>query len=57
MYTDAAQRDGSVARKMWVPLDIILTIGILFYQIFYRYVEASERIYEDYEKIGQGKKR
>ena len=34
--------DGSEARRMWIPLDIILTILIVFYQIFYRYMEILE---------------
>jgi len=27
---------------MWVPLDVILTVLIVFYQMFYRYMEKLE---------------
>jgi len=27
---------------MWVPLDVILTVLIVFYQIFYRFMEKLE---------------
>ena len=27
---------------MWIPLDVVLTILIVFYQIYYRYMEILE---------------
>ena len=35
--------DHSQARRMWVPLDIILTFLIVCYQIFYRLLEVMEK--------------
>lgn len=43
-YTDAAERDGSTIRQMWIPLDIILTVLIVMYQIYYRTVERMEEL-------------
>ena len=39
---DAFEKDKSTARRMWIPLDIILTVLIVFYQIYYRYMEIIE---------------
>ena len=43
-------KDGSQARRMWIPLDIILTCLIVCYQIFYRYIEIlNEKAHEEEE--------
>jgi len=34
IFTDAVSQDNSDARKIWIPLDIILTINIALYQLF-----------------------
>lgn len=35
-------KEESQARRMWVPLDIILTFLIVCYQAFYRFMEILE---------------
>ena len=35
--TDITKRESSQSTKMWIPLDILLTIGISMYQVFYNY--------------------
>ena len=32
-FTDARQQDNSDLRKIWIPLDIILTFNIAMYQL------------------------
>jgi hypothetical protein len=46
-FTDSADRDKSKASKMWIPLDIGLTICIFLYQLFYRVVGEKEGGDED----------
>ena len=41
-FTDARQNDVSLAKKIWIPLDMILTFGVTMYQLFYRYLEKWE---------------
>jgi len=35
IFTDARYREISEAAKMWIPLDIILTINIVIYKLYY----------------------
>ena len=37
IFTDARNVSVSETSKMWIPLDIILTIFICMYQVFYFY--------------------
>jgi hypothetical protein len=37
-FTDLKEKESSETTKMWIPLDIILTINITLYQIFYNYI-------------------
>ena len=41
-FTDDVANDPSQARKMWIPLDIILTIGISLYQVFYHFMSKMD---------------
>jgi len=34
LFTDAVEQDNSVVRKIWIPLDVILTLNIALYQWF-----------------------
>jgi hypothetical protein len=38
-FTSASADEASESSKIWVPLDIILTINISLYQLFYVYEE------------------
>lgn len=42
-FTDAVSQDNFPTRKIWIPLDIILTINITLYQIFYHYFDKFEK--------------
>jgi len=43
-FTDLKEKESSQTTKMWIPLDIILTINITLYQIFYNYIQKVENI-------------
>ena len=38
-FTDARQNCNSLAKKIWIPLDMLLTLGVTMYQFGYRYME------------------
>ena len=42
-FTDAVKRDSYATRKIWIPLDIVLTVNITLYQVFYHFMEKLER--------------
>ena len=37
VFTDAREKEISLAARMWVPLDILLTFNIAAYQFYYVY--------------------
>ena len=45
-FTDSVQRDASESSKIWIPLDILLTVLILVYQIFFNFLQRFENLME-----------
>jgi hypothetical protein len=44
--TDAVKREASESSKIWIPLDILLTVNIAIYQIFFNFMQRFENLME-----------
>ena len=50
--TDLVDREKSEFTKMWIPLDIILTINIFFYKIAYYLFDNDKQTSDDFTPLG-----
>ena len=51
-FTDIVSKDLSQSSKMWIPLDILLTLGIALYQAGHYYVEKKAQRDRDEQDSG-----
>ena len=45
-FTDSVDREASESSKIWIPLDILLTVNIAIYQIFFNFLQRFENLME-----------
>ena len=45
-FTDSVQRDSSESSNIWIPLDILLTINVAIYQVFFNFLQRFENLME-----------
>ena len=52
-FSNAVEFDKSTASKMWIPLDILLTICIFMYQAMYKLMADDDEYEDDIEEDDQ----